>query len=98
MDLNEFIRRVKTKAAEVELRIAREKSKPLPDALRLDRYEKEDAMWKARIKKTEEIAEKGRYICSKCKFQSFTNYEKCPKCGHLDIGFIERIKRFFGFR
>ena len=50
-DIGEHRSRIETKHAEAQLRLARERDKPDPDVLRLDRYEKEVAMWENQINK-----------------------------------------------
>lgn len=50
-DLGEFRTRIETKHAEAQLRLARERDKPEPDVLKLDRYEREVAMWENQINK-----------------------------------------------
>lgn len=50
-DMTEHRNRIETKHAEAQLRLARERDKPEPDVLRLDRYEKEVAMWENQIHK-----------------------------------------------
>ncbi|MCX8195321.1 MAG: hypothetical protein N3G22_04430, partial [Candidatus Micrarchaeota archaeon] len=50
-DITEYRNRIETKHAEAQLRLARERDKPDPDVLKLDRYEKEVAMWEAQINK-----------------------------------------------
>ncbi|MCX6770049.1 MAG: hypothetical protein NT051_05230, partial [Candidatus Micrarchaeota archaeon] len=50
-DISEHRSRIETKHAEAQLRLARERDKPDPDVLRLDRYEKEVAMWENQITK-----------------------------------------------
>src|SRR3989338_9382434 len=50
-DVSDYRNRIETKHAEAQLRLARERDKPDPDVLRLDRYEKEVAMWENQINK-----------------------------------------------
>lgn len=50
-DITEHRSRIETKHAEAQLRLARERDKPDPDVLKLDRYEKEVAMWENQINK-----------------------------------------------
>ncbi len=50
-DITEYRNRIETKHAESQLRLARERDKPDPDVLRLDRFEKEVAMWESQINK-----------------------------------------------
>ncbi len=50
-DVSDYRTRIETKHAEAQLRLARERDKPDPDVLRLDRYEKEVAMWEGQINK-----------------------------------------------
>ena len=50
-DISEHGSRIETKHAEAQLRLARERDKPDPDVLRMDRYEKEVAMWENQINK-----------------------------------------------
>ena len=50
-DISEHRSRIETKHAEAQLRLARERDKPDPDVLKMDRYEKEVAMWEAQINK-----------------------------------------------
>lgn len=50
-DISEHRSRIETKHAEAQLRLARERDKPDPDVLKLDRYEKEVAMWENQINK-----------------------------------------------
>jgi hypothetical protein len=42
---------VETKRAEAQLRLARERDKPQPDVLRIDRYERDAAMWDGQLTK-----------------------------------------------
>lgn len=44
-DISEKRRIVETKRAEAQLRLARERDKPEPDVLRIDKYEREVAQW-----------------------------------------------------
>lgn len=48
-DLNIYRTNLETKRAEAQLRLARERDKPDPDVLKLDRYEREVAMWEGQI-------------------------------------------------
>jgi hypothetical protein len=48
-DLQGYRTSIETKHAEAQLRLARERDKPDPDVLKLDRYEREVAMWEAHI-------------------------------------------------
>ncbi|MCX8175014.1 MAG: hypothetical protein N3E51_02310 [Candidatus Micrarchaeota archaeon] len=50
-DITDYRNRIETKHAEAQLRLARERDKPDPDVLKLDRFEKEVAMWEAQINK-----------------------------------------------
>ncbi|MCX6772379.1 MAG: hypothetical protein NTV88_01250 [Candidatus Micrarchaeota archaeon] len=50
-DIADHRQRIETKHAEAQLRLARERDKPDPDVLKLDRYEKEVAMWENQINK-----------------------------------------------
>lgn len=50
-DITEHRQRIETKHAESQLRLARERDKPDPDVLKLDRFEKEVAMWENQINK-----------------------------------------------
>jgi hypothetical protein len=50
-DLSEFRTKIETKHAEAQLRLARERDKPEADVLKLDRYEREVAMWENQINK-----------------------------------------------
>lgn len=50
-DITEYRNRIETKHAEAQLRLARERDKPDPDVLKLDRYEKEVGMWENQINK-----------------------------------------------
>jgi len=50
-DLSEFRTKIETKHAEAQLRLARERDKPEPDVLKLDRYEREVGMWENQINK-----------------------------------------------
>ncbi|MEM4633563.1 MAG: hypothetical protein QW275_00220 [Candidatus Anstonellaceae archaeon] len=50
-DITEYRNRIETKHAEAQLRLARERDKPEPDVLKLDRYEKEVASWENQINK-----------------------------------------------
>lgn len=50
-DVTDYRNRIETKHAEAQLRLARERDKPDPDVLKLDRYEKEVAMWEGQINK-----------------------------------------------
>jgi hypothetical protein len=50
-DITEHRNRIETKHAEAQLRLARERDKPEPDVLKMDRFEKEVAMWENQINK-----------------------------------------------
>ena len=50
-DLTEFRKKIETKRAEAQLRLARERDKAEPDPLRIDRYEKEISMWDGQLGK-----------------------------------------------
>ncbi len=50
-DVSSHRNRIETKHAEAQLRLARERDKPDPDVLKLDRFEKEVAMWENQINK-----------------------------------------------
>lgn len=50
-DLGEFRKKIETKRAEAQLRLARERDKPEPDPLRIDRYDKEIGMWDGQLGK-----------------------------------------------
>ncbi|VVB66636.1 Uncharacterised protein [Candidatus Gugararchaeum adminiculabundum] len=48
-DLTKYRESLETKRAESQLRLARERDKPDPDVLKLDRFEREAAMWDAQL-------------------------------------------------
>lgn len=48
-DMTEYRNRIETKRAEAQLRLSREREKPEPDVLKLDRYERETAMWESAL-------------------------------------------------
>lgn len=50
-DVGEKRKTLETKRAEAQLRLAREKEKPEPDILKLDKYEREVAHWDAQLTK-----------------------------------------------
>lgn len=50
-DVGEKRKMLETKRAEAQLRLAREKEKPEPDVLKLDKYEREVAHWDAQLSK-----------------------------------------------
>ena len=50
-DLGEFRKKIETKRAEAQLRLARERDKTEPDPLKIDRYEKEISMWDGQLSK-----------------------------------------------
>lgn len=50
-DLTEFREKIETKRAEAQLRLSRERDKPEPDVLKMDRYAKEVAMWDGQLSK-----------------------------------------------
>jgi hypothetical protein len=50
-DVGEKRKTVETKRAESQLRLARERDKPEPDVLRMDRYEREVAVWDSQLTK-----------------------------------------------
>jgi hypothetical protein len=50
-DVGEKRKTVETKRAESQLRLARERDKPEPDVLRMDRYEREVSVWDAQLTK-----------------------------------------------
>ncbi|MCX8163298.1 MAG: hypothetical protein N3D10_01955 [Candidatus Micrarchaeota archaeon] len=49
IDISHHRRELETKYAEAQLKLSREREKPEPDILKLDRYEKEVAMYEAQI-------------------------------------------------
>ena len=49
MEMRRHRAKLVTKPAEAQLRLAREREKPDPDVLKMDRYEKEVAMYEAQI-------------------------------------------------
>lgn len=50
-DVREKRRFIETKRAEAQLRLSREKEKPEPDVLRIDKYEREVALWEGQLNK-----------------------------------------------
>ncbi|MCD6549104.1 hypothetical protein J7K41_00100 [Candidatus Micrarchaeota archaeon] len=50
-DISDYRMKIETKRAEAQLKLQREREKPEPDILKLDRYEREVAMWDAEIDK-----------------------------------------------
>ncbi|MBI4399352.1 hypothetical protein HY570_01255 [Candidatus Micrarchaeota archaeon] len=48
-DVSKYRESIETRRAEAQLRLARERDKPDPDILKLDRYEREVAMWDAQL-------------------------------------------------
>lgn len=48
-DIEEKRKIMETKKAESQLRLSREREKPEPDVLKIDRYEREVAMWEAQL-------------------------------------------------
>lgn len=50
-DISDYRMKVETKRAEIQLKLSREREKPEPDILKIDRYEKELAMWNAEVEK-----------------------------------------------
>ncbi|MFH1285936.1 MAG: hypothetical protein ABIH99_05125 [Candidatus Micrarchaeota archaeon] len=48
-DLSSYREKIETRRAEAQLRLARERDKPDPDVLRIDKYEREVAMWDAQL-------------------------------------------------
>jgi hypothetical protein len=48
-DLSKYREDIETKRAEAQLKLAREKEKPEPDVLRMDKFEREVAMWDAHL-------------------------------------------------
>jgi len=50
-DMGDYRMKIETKKAEAQLKLSREREKPEPDILKLDRYEREAAMWEAEIEK-----------------------------------------------
>ncbi|MFH1447724.1 MAG: hypothetical protein ABIG39_02575 [Candidatus Micrarchaeota archaeon] len=48
-DLSKHRERIETKRAEAQLRLAREKEKPEPDVLRIDKFEREVSMWDSQL-------------------------------------------------
>lgn len=50
-DVGEKRKVIETRKAEAQLRLAREKDKPEPDVLKLDRYEREVSKWEAELNK-----------------------------------------------
>ena len=49
IDISHHRRELETKYAEAQLKLSREREKPEPDVLKLDRYEKEVAMYEAQL-------------------------------------------------
>ncbi|MEM4209372.1 MAG: hypothetical protein QW833_03205, partial [Candidatus Anstonellaceae archaeon] len=49
IDISHHRRELETKYAEAQLKLSREREKPEPDILKLDRYEKEVAMYEAQL-------------------------------------------------
>ena len=50
-DLTKYRESIETRHAEAQLRLSREREKPEPDVLKLDRYEREVAMWETQMNK-----------------------------------------------
>ena len=50
-DISDYRMKVETKRAEIQLKLSREREKPDPDVLKIDRYEKELSMWNAEVQK-----------------------------------------------
>jgi hypothetical protein len=50
-DVGEKRKTIETKRAEAQLRLARERDKSQPDVLRIDKYEREVAIWDAQLTK-----------------------------------------------
>ena len=50
-DVGEKRKLVETKRAEAQLRLARERDKPQPDVLKMDRYEREASIWDTQLTK-----------------------------------------------
>jgi hypothetical protein len=50
-DVGEKRKLVETKRAEAQLRLARERDKPQPDVLKMDRYEREASVWDGQLTK-----------------------------------------------
>ncbi|MEW5996653.1 MAG: hypothetical protein AB1657_03595 [Candidatus Micrarchaeota archaeon] len=50
-DIGEERKKIETKKAEAQLRLAREREKTEPDVLRIDKYEREVAMWDEQLTK-----------------------------------------------
>jgi hypothetical protein len=50
-DVGEKRKQVETKRAEAQLRLARERDKSQPDVLKMDRYEREAAIWDSQLTK-----------------------------------------------
>jgi hypothetical protein len=50
-DMGDYRMKIETKKAESQLKLSREREKPEPDILKLDRYEREVAMWTSEIEK-----------------------------------------------
>ncbi len=48
-DVGEKRKQIEAKRAEAQLRLARERDKPQPDVLRIDKYEREAAVWDAQL-------------------------------------------------
>ncbi len=48
-DLSKYREDIEAKRAEAQLRLAREKEKPEPDVLRMDKFEREVAMWDGQL-------------------------------------------------
>lgn len=48
-DMFKYREGIETKRAEAQLRLAREKEKPEPDVLRIDKFEREVAMWDSQL-------------------------------------------------
>jgi hypothetical protein len=50
-DVGEKRKTIETRRAEAQLRLARERDKPQPDVLKIDRYEREAAQWDSQLTK-----------------------------------------------
>lgn len=50
-DITEKRRTIETKRAEAQLRLARERDKPDPDVLRIDKYEREVGLWDSQLQR-----------------------------------------------
>ena len=94
----DYKRRLEERRGLAQLRLAREKEKPEPDVLRLDKFEREVAMWDGEIKRAASVR---AYKCDICGFGVIVKEgeevpPRCPRCKDQPPDFFQRIRWSLG--